>query len=121
MLALTYRQEVASLGITVSLVHPSWTETDLVKNSDSALPSLPAMRRELPYPGNVTISVEKVAEAILEALRTRDSRVYVPRAVGVTGWAKAALGSPAAWPWARRFAARWVPALEREISLLHRK
>lgn len=120
MLALAYRQEVAHLGITVGLVHPSWIETDLVKSAESDLPSFAALRKELPYPGNVTTSVETAAAAIVDGLVSRRARVYVPRAVGVAGWAKAAIGSPVAWPWARRFAATWVPTLEREIAALGR-
>ena len=120
MLALAYRQEVAHLGITVGLVHPSWIETDLVKSAESDVPSFTALRGELPYPGNVTTSVEKVAGAIVDGLVTRRARVYVPRAVGAVGWAKAALASPVAWLWARRFAAKWVPTLEHEIAALGR-
>jgi len=120
MLALAYRQEVAHLGITVGLVHPSWIETDLVKGAKADLPSFPAMRRQLPYPGNVTTSVDKAATAIVDGLASRRSRVYVPRAVGGVNWAKAALSSPTAWLWARRFASRWVPTLEREIAALGR-
>lgn len=120
MLALAYRQEVAHLGVTVGLVHPSWIETDLVKGAERDLPSFVRLRKELPYPGNVTTSVDKAARAIVDGLVSRRARVYVPRAVGVAGWAKAALGSPVAWPWARRFAGRWVPALEREIAALGR-
>ena len=50
----------------------------------------------------------------------RRSRVYVPRAVVVANWAKAAVNSPAAWPWMRRFAAQVVPTLEREVEALGR-
>ena len=39
MLALAYRQEVAHLGITVGLVHPSWIDTDLVRGAEADLPS----------------------------------------------------------------------------------
>lgn len=120
MLAVAYRQEVAHLGITVGLVHPSRIKTDLVKGAEAELPSFPDMRSELPYPGNVTTSVEKAAGAIVDGLVTRRARVYVPRAVGAAGWAKAALGSPVAWMRTRRFAARRVPTLEREIAALGR-
>jgi NAD(P)-dependent dehydrogenase (short-subunit alcohol dehydrogenase family) len=120
MLAVAYRQEVAHLGVTVGLVHPSWIETDLVKGAEQDLPSFVKLRKELPYPGNVTTSVEKAAGAIVDGLVSRRSRVYVPRAVGAAGWAKAAISSPLAWPWARRFAAKWVPTLEREIAALGR-
>lgn len=120
MLALAYRQEVAHLGVTVGLVHPSWIETDLVKGAELDLPSFVQLRKDLPYPGNVTTSVEKAAGAIVDGLVSRRSRVYVPGAVGATSWAKAALSSPAAWPWVKRFAGKWVPALEREVQALGR-
>jgi short-subunit dehydrogenase len=120
MLALAYRQEVAHLGITVGLVHPSWIETDLVRGAERDIPSFVALRKELPHPGNVTTSVEQAAAAIVDGFARRRARVYVPRAVGVAGWGKAALGSPAGWLWARRFARKWVPTLEREIAALGR-
>src|SRR5213080_4914420 len=52
MLALAYRQEVAHLGVTVGLVHPSWIDTDLVRTADADLPSFQGLRRRLPYPGS---------------------------------------------------------------------
>ncbi|MGP3633638.1 short-chain dehydrogenase/reductase [Streptomyces sp. 24-1644] len=118
LLALTYRQEVAHLGVTVGLVHPSWIDTDLVRGAAVDLPSFQGMRNRLPYPGNVTTSADRAAAAIVDGLVRR--RVYVPRAVVVANWAKAALNSPLAWPWAKRFAARAVPSLEREVAALGR-
>jgi hypothetical protein len=120
MLALAYRQEVAHLGVTVGVVHPSWIDTDLVRSADADLPSFALLRRGLPYPGNVTTSVDQAAAAIVDGLERRRRRVYVPRAVGVANWAKGALNSPLAWPWMRRFAARSVPTLEREVEALGR-
>jgi NAD(P)-dependent dehydrogenase (short-subunit alcohol dehydrogenase family) len=120
MLALAYRQEVAHLGVTVGLVHPSWIDTDLVRGAEADLPSFQDLRRRLPYPGNVTTSVDRAAAAIVNGLVRRHSRVYVPRAVFVANWAKAALNSPTAWPWVRRFAANVVPVLERECEALGR-
>jgi NAD(P)-dependent dehydrogenase (short-subunit alcohol dehydrogenase family) len=120
MLALAYRQEVAHLGITVGLVHPSWIDTDLVRGAEADLPSFQELRARLPYPGNVTTSVDRAATAIVNGLVRRRSRVYVPRAVVVANWAKGALNSPAAWPWMRRFAAQVTPTLEREVESLGR-
>lgn len=120
MLALAYRQEVAHLGVTVGLVHPSWIDTDLVRGAEADLASFQDLRRRLPYPGNVTTSVDRAAAAIVHGLVRRRSRVYVPRAVVVANWAKAVLNSPAAWPWMRRFAADVVPVLERECKALGR-
>lgn len=120
MLALAYRQEVAHLGITVGVVHPSWIDTDLMRGVDTDLPSFKELRARLPYPGNVLTSVDRAAAAIVRGLVRRRSRVYVPRAVVVANWAKAALNSPAAWPYMRRFAAELTPTLEREVEALGR-
>ena len=65
-------------------------------------------------------SADRAAAAIVRGLVRRRSRVYVPRAVVAANWAKAALNSPAAWPWMRRFAAAVAPALEREVEALGR-
>jgi NAD(P)-dependent dehydrogenase (short-subunit alcohol dehydrogenase family) len=119
-LALAYRQEVAHLGITVGLVHPGWIDTDLVRGAETDLPSFRRLRKDLPYPGNVVTSVEAAAAAIVDGILRRRGRVYVPGAVGLANWGKALLSSRAAWVWTRRFAARWVPALEREVAVLGR-
>ncbi|MFI7669555.1 SDR family oxidoreductase [Nocardia sp. NPDC049526] len=120
MLTLAYRQEVAHLGVTVGVVHPSWIDTDLVRGADADLPSFQGIRKKLPYPGNVTTSVDEAAGAIVDGLARRRARVYVPRAVGVANWAKGAVNSPLTWRWARRFAAELVPNLEREVEALGR-
>jgi NAD(P)-dependent dehydrogenase (short-subunit alcohol dehydrogenase family) len=120
MLALAYRQEVAHLGVTVGVVHPSWIDTDIVRGADADLPSFRRLRDRLPYPGNVTTSADRAAAAIVDGLARRRARIYVPRAVGVANWLQAALNSPLAWPWARRFAAQAVPTLEREVEALGR-
>lgn len=120
MLALAYRQEVAHLGITVGLVHPSWIDTDLVRGADADLPSFRALRSKLPYPGNVTTTVEDAARAIVNGLERRRARVFVPQAVVVAHWAKALVSSSLLWPWTRRFAAEAVPTLEREVDALGR-
>ena len=58
MLALAYRQEVAHLGITVGLVHPSWINTDSARlerggGHRPAQPHHPGMGRLLPGRGVV--------------------------------------------------------------------
>lgn len=119
-LGLAYRAEVAHLGITVGIVHPSWIDTDLVRGAEVDIPSFRAMRGKLPYPGNVTTSVDRAADAIVAGLANRRPRVYVPRAVAIANWAKAFLNSPLVWPWTRRFAAATVPLIETEVAALGR-
>lgn len=120
-LGLTYRQEVAHLGISVSLVHPSWIDTDLVRGAEADLPSFRKLRDGLPYPGNVTTSVTDAAEAIVRGLERRERRVYVPRAVSIANVAQGFVNSSITWPWFRRFAAKAVPDIEREVDALGRQ
>jgi NAD(P)-dependent dehydrogenase (short-subunit alcohol dehydrogenase family) len=121
MLALAYRQEAAHLGITVGLVHPSWIDTDLMRGVDTDLPSFKQLRGRLPYPGNVTTGVDKAATAIVAGVARRRGRVYVPRAVAIANWAKAAVNSPIAWPYLRRITSELVPSLEGEVTELGRQ
>jgi NAD(P)-dependent dehydrogenase (short-subunit alcohol dehydrogenase family) len=74
MLALAYRQEVAHLGITVGLVHPSWIDTDLVRGAESDLRW--ALRGRLPS-GNVTTSVDRGPRCDRARLVRRRSLTYV--------------------------------------------
>ena len=51
MLALAYRQEVAHLGVTVGLVHPSWIDTDLVRGAEADIPVLSRPTQTVAVPG----------------------------------------------------------------------
>lgn len=115
-LALSYRQEVAHLGITVGLVHPAFIDTDLIRNLEADIPSFQQMLRRLPYPFNSTTSVDRAAGAIVNGLERRRARVYVPRAVVVANWTKALANSTVGWQWFKRFAAQVVPPLESEAA-----
>lgn len=119
-LAIALRQEVAHLGVKVGLCHPSWIDTDIVRNAEADLPTFKAIRRRLPYPANTTTDVETCAERILVGLAKRKSRVYVPRAVLLANWSKAFVNSPATWPYVRLLTRKTVPALEREVTALGR-
>src|SRR5206468_11543013 len=88
--------------------------------AETAIPWFQAVRRRRRYRCNVARGVDKPGEGFGRGLVGRRRRVYVPRAVVVANWAKAALNAPAAWPWMRRFAAQVTPTLEREIEALGR-
>lgn len=119
-LALAYKQEVAHLGIGVGVCHPSWIDTDIVRNAEKDLPSFRAVREKLPYPANGTTSVEDCVELILQGFAKRKSRVYVPKGVLLSNWTKALANSPVVWPLLRRIAGRTVPQMEKEVDALGR-
>lgn len=119
-LALATKQEVAHLGIGVGVCHPSWVDTDIVRNAEADLPSFKAIRAKLPWPANGTTTVEECVDLILRGLAKRKSRVYVPKGVLVSNWTKALSNSPLAWPVVRRIAAKSVPQMEKEVAALGR-
>ena len=73
------RLEVAHRGVTVASAHPTWIDTDLVRDTEEALPTFAATRKQLPGPLGAFTSVEVCAEALVENLETRRRRVFVPR------------------------------------------
>lgn len=120
-LAIATSMEVAHLGVTVGVCHPSWIDTDIVRGSEADLPSFKAVRTKLPYPANTTTDVQTCADAILAGLASRKGRVYVPRGVILANWGKALVNSPVGAWYARRISRRVVPSLEREVDALGRQ
>ncbi len=119
-LALVARQEVAHLGIKVGVCHPSWVDTDIVRNAEKDLPSFKEIRKKLPYPANGTTTVEDCVELILRGFAKRKTRVYVPRGVILANWTKPLINSPAGWLVIKRMAAKTVPQMEKEVAALGR-
>ncbi len=119
-LALVTKQEVAHLGISVGVCHPSWIDTDIVRGAEADLPTFRTLRGKLPYPANSTTTLEECVAAILHGLAKRKTRVYVRRGVIVANWAKPLANSPLGWLFMKRLARRHVPQLEREVTALGR-
>ncbi len=119
-LALACKQEVAHLGIGIGICHPSWIDTDIVRNAEKDLPSFREIRAKLPYPANSTTSIETCVEQILTGFAKRKARVYIPKGVVLANFTKPLVNSVAAWPLVRRMAAKTVPSMEREVEALGR-
>ena len=112
------RLEVAHRGVTVASAHPTWIDTDLVRDIEAALPTLAASRRQLPGPLGAWTSVEACAEALVENLETRGRRVFVPRSVGVVSALRQVVTGALAEKVTMRISASRVPRLERDIAAL---
>lgn len=119
-LGMAYKQEVAFLGIDVGVCHPSWIDTDIVRNAEKDLPTFRDIRKKLPWPANGTTSVEQCVDLILKGFAKRKGRVYVPKNVIVSNWTKSFVNSPVAWPVLKRMASKAVPGMEREVEALGR-
>ncbi len=112
------RLEVAHRGVTVASAHPIWVDTDMVRDTEAALPTFKAVRSQLPGPLGTFISVEKCAEALIENLETRGRRVFVPRSIGTVSALRQLVTGAIAERIVMKASATQVPQLEREIAAL---
>src|SRR3954471_1870257 len=112
------RLEVAHRGVTVASAHPTWIDTDLVRDTEAALPTFRATRRQLPGPLGAYTSVEECAQALVENLETRGRRVFVPRSVGVVSALRQVVTGALAEKVALKVSAARVPQLEADIAAL---
>ena len=112
------RLEVAHRGVTVASAHPTWIDTDMVRDTEAALPTVAKTRKQLPGPLGAYTSVEDCAEALAENLETRGRRVFVPGSVGVVSALRQLVTGVVAEKVAMRVSAKRVPQLERDIRAL---
>jgi NAD(P)-dependent dehydrogenase (short-subunit alcohol dehydrogenase family) len=110
------RQEVGFRGVDVGAVHPSWIDTDLVRESENDLPAFREARSKLPWPLRSTTSVDDCARAIVDGFEQRKARVFVPRAAVLTYWLRTLITSGAGERMTAGESAERVPQMERQVA-----
>ena len=113
------RLEVAHRGVTVASAHPTWIDTDLVRDPEAALPTFAKSRKQLPGPLGAFTSVEECAQALVENLETRRRRVFVPGSVAVVSALRQLVTGAVAEKLALLVSKKRVPQLERDIAKLN--
>jgi NAD(P)-dependent dehydrogenase (short-subunit alcohol dehydrogenase family) len=114
------RLEVAHKGVGVGVVHPSWIDTDMVRDVRHDLDSFDEMLAALPWPFRSVTPVETCAGAFVKAIERRRRKVYVPRALAPFAALRAIFASPLSEYIMRRHARRLVPQAEHEVRTLNR-
>ncbi len=114
------RLELAPAGVAVGTVHPSWVDTDLVRDARSDLSSFSATLRRLPWPMGTVTSVGDCATAIVAGMARRRRKVYVPRAIALVQALRTVVLSPVNDALMRRPARTMIPRLEAETGRLGR-
>jgi NAD(P)-dependent dehydrogenase (short-subunit alcohol dehydrogenase family) len=114
------RQEVGFRGVDIGAIHPSWIDTDLVRESERDMPSFREGREKLPWPLKATTSVEDCATAIVDGFEKRKARVFVPKAAALTYWLRTLITSGAGERMAGADADERIPQMEREFAALGR-
>ena len=114
-LANALRLEVAHLGVDVGCAHPSWIDTDLVRDAERDLQAFRTMRSRLPWPVNTTTDVQTCALRMADAIERRATRLFVPRGVRLLRWLRS---TPLIEAGQRKQAAELVPPMEDEVARL---
>jgi hypothetical protein len=114
------RLELAHRGVRVGVAHPSWIDTDMVRDVRSDLSSFDKVLRTLPGPFGRITSVGECAAAFVRAVERRKRKVYVPAALAPLAAVRQLFASPLAEYVTGRGARRLLPEAEREILALGR-
>lgn len=93
MLAHTLHLELDPHGVGVGIAHPTWIATDLVDAADAEIPALAQLRNtaasmlglfETAVPGGLpgsTVTPAECARALVDGIRDRRRRIWVPPAM----------------------------------------
>lgn len=119
-LASALHSEVSHLGVSVGSAHPSWIDTDLVRDASEDLPSFRKMRKLLPWPMRATTTVEKCGKAFADGVQRRARRIYVPRPIMLMHWLRNAPAAKFTSLLMRPALRRIMPQMEREVAALGR-
>ena len=72
------RTEVAHQGVTVQSVHPTWIDTDMVRDGDEGNEAFAFMRKSLKPPVNRTYPLEDVIPTLVDGMAAREPRTFLP-------------------------------------------
>jgi short-subunit dehydrogenase len=114
------RMEVAHKGVAVGVAHPSWIDTDLVRDQQRELDSFNQTLSRLPGPFGKVTSLAECVDAMIDAMERRRRKVYVPKSLAKFAAIRQLFTSPLAERATLRTAARTLPRLEAEIRALGR-
>lgn len=114
------RLEVAHKGVTVGVAHPSWVDTDLVRDVQHDVSTFNEMLKKLPGPLGNTVTVEECAEAFVQAIEKRQKKLFVPKSLAVLSAIRPLFAGPLVDQVVERDARATIPRFEEEVSALGR-
>ena len=117
-LAAVLRQELAHRGAAAGSAHPSWIDTDMVRDAAHDLASFRRMRELLPWPMRSTTSVEACAAALADGIDRRARRIFVPRSAAIVQWLRPLLTSGPVERLTLRRSGTLIPDMEAEVEAL---
>jgi NAD(P)-dependent dehydrogenase (short-subunit alcohol dehydrogenase family) len=112
------RLEVAHRGVTVGVAHPSWIDTDLVRDQQKSFRTFTRVLRDSPGPLGKVTSLAECADAFVRGIEQRSRKVYVPRSLARFAALRQLFSGTLMDGMLKRQAHVLVPELEREVLAL---
>lgn len=118
--AASLRMELHRHGVAVGVAHPSWVDTDLVRDQLQDLPTFKTILSRLPGPlGRITSSEECIA-ALADGVERRQRKVHVPRSLFWLALFRSLLWTRLGERSTQRKVDKVLPRLEQDVSKLGR-
>ena len=114
------RLELAHKGVGVGVAHPSWIDTDMVRDAQKDLAGFREMMGKLPGPFGRVTPLRDCAAAFVDAVERRRRKVYVPRTLAAAAALRQLLASPLADFIMGRQTRHTLPRVESEVRALGR-
>jgi NAD(P)-dependent dehydrogenase (short-subunit alcohol dehydrogenase family) len=114
------RLEVAHKGVAVGVAHPSWIDTDLVRDAQSDLKGFKELLGKLPGPFGRVTPLRDCAAAFVAAIERRKRKVYVPRTLAAAAVTRQFFASRLADFIMGRQTRKTLPQVEAEVRALGR-
>ena len=89
------RNEVSHLGVDVATIHPSWIDTDMVREGDDEQRSFQRLRASMKEPFKRTHPLERAVSDIVAGFEGRKRRICSPRYVVIAHWLRPLLATAA--------------------------
>jgi NAD(P)-dependent dehydrogenase (short-subunit alcohol dehydrogenase family) len=119
-LASVLAAEMGLYGVKLGSAHPSWINTDMVRDANTDLSSFHQVLSLLPWPLRTITSLEKCAKSIADGVERRKRHVFVPGSIRILYWARAFIQSEPAIRLAARISKPVIPQLDAEVKALGR-
>jgi NAD(P)-dependent dehydrogenase (short-subunit alcohol dehydrogenase family) len=114
------RLELRHKGVAVGIAHPSWIDTDMVRDLQHDLSSFRQMIASLPGPFGTITPVAECATLLVDAIARRQRTIFIPKSLRIISIFRQLLMNPIADLLVARRAARMVPLAESEVAALGR-
>ncbi|HEX8281843.1 MAG TPA: SDR family oxidoreductase [Pyrinomonadaceae bacterium] len=114
------RLELAHKGVAVGVAHPSWIDTDMVRDAQNDLAGFREMLGKLPGPFGRVTPLRECAEAFVHAVERRKRKVYVPRTLAAAAAVRQFFMSSLADYIMGRQTRKTLPQVEAEVRALGR-